>query len=563
MSFERFIQLLRQHLFLIVFFPIFTSIVVYYLTQNEVRTYTCTSVVYTGIVSGYNYRLQEGLGSDKKTNPLFSNIMFLMGSESILEEVSARLMAQHLMEDIDNVNPMVCGYYPLQLLHYYLPEDVRSEVVVENNLDSTFKNILVYLQGEQGNAIYRLVHASPPYSNIPFYSLPYLKGITNLHRGNSDMIQSTYRSIDPAVTYYTLVYFNEVFYYKYDKIKKNETSRVLAVFEKQLKMDQIRLESAEKDMLDFNEKYRILDFPSQMTEYVSKKRSTEEKINIELLTLSALNFTNSYTKNQLDVHLDVLNINSELIAKRDELEELAIKYAMDKTFQKEVSNDSIFILEERINLLRSELELELDKIFEINFSPSGVKASVLLSKWFTTVILIGESKARLQLLQEQLLYFDEIFSTWGPLNSNYKQMTRAVNLAQQRYVKTLESLNKIRSRESHYPSSKSFVATKPEFPKVPDPSKRPKQLVIAFLVAGFFIILLITLVEFLNSNIRKISTLNEVSLLNLASAFPYFPKKSRKIDYNVLKFTLTQRLIKNIQKELTSLLIFVGRPNSL
>jgi hypothetical protein len=332
MSFQRLVHLLKKHFLLISFFPLFTSGLVYYLTQNEVRFYSCSSSVYTGMITEYNSQLKVGVASDNLTTKLYYNMMKLMYSESILEELSVRLMAQHLSQDINNLNPKICRPYALQLLRYYLPDKITNKLVVKNDMDSTFKNMMGYLKAEPNNAIHRIIHSSPPYSQIPFYSLPYLRKLTHSNQKNSDVITSYYSSTDPGITLYTLIFFNDIFYDKYDQIKKNETLKVLAVFEEQLKKDKKLLDELEYKIMAFNTEYKILDFKSQIERYDSDKRDVENSIDNYYTELAALNWVKSFSMNQLDMRLAVLDINSDLIDKRDQLELLAMKYAMYETF---------------------------------------------------------------------------------------------------------------------------------------------------------------------------------------------------------------------------------------
>jgi succinoglycan biosynthesis transport protein ExoP len=544
MSFSRFLQLIQQYYLIIIAVPIFMAGLVYYLTMGEQKTYSSSSSIYTGIASGFNVDMRQGVGDRFMIQSVFENVLTIMESKRVKEEVAVKLIAQHLIQDIDSLSVRICKTVSLQELHKLIPEDVRKELTVNKDFEKTYQRIHTYLSQDHKNVIYRIVHNK---RYIPNYSLRALKSIKFKRIKTSDLVQISFSSTDPGIAMNTLSFFAEAFIKRYRFLKVSETGDIVSYFEAQLIKAQIKLDNIEQELLFYRSSNNILDYTEQVRAIAQRRQEMEGDIYKERMVLASAKYTSKYSQEQLDMHLDVLEKNTSIIVKRKRLEALASKIALVRIFDDPNTKVDLATLEQEIELLRTEMEGDLDAIFAINYSTSGVKTKDILKKWFDNILTVGESKAKLEVFEDRRNDFKNLYQTMAPIGSNLTKIEREVAVAEGAYLRILEALNLAKMRQQNIAlSTKLKVVDPPLFPTTPDPSKRKLLIIIALLMGGISIVGLIILLELMDQSIRQPLRLIELTGLPLTSAFPTFPKKHGRIYYNQLRRSLSNRLIEHL-----------------
>jgi len=548
MSFFRFIKLLINHYKLVILVPCLLAGLVVYLTRDEAKFYSSTTSLYTGIASGFNVDMKQGVGNRFTIESVFENILTIMKSKGVKKEVALKLMAQHLSQNPNNLNPRVCDSLTIAFLYELVPVDVRKVLSVVGNAEQTYNNIAAYVDKDSENVIYQIIHSK---QYIAYYSLLALNDLYFKRLKTSDLIKIDYTSADPGVALNTLIFFSETFIEHYRYLKVSETSDIVSYFEGQLEKAQAKLDALEAQLLSYRSSNNILDYTEQVRAIAQRRQEMEGEIYKERMRLSSAEYTSEYTQQQLDMHKNILEKNTTVLAKRKQLEELSSAVAMAKVFDSGIPKDSLNRLTKQLNALRREMEGDLDAIFAINYSTSGVKTKDFLKQWFDNIINAGESKARLKIFEVRQEKFQELYRTMAPIGSNLTKIEREVAVAESAYLRILEALNLAKMRQRNITlSTKLKIVDDPSFPTHPDPSQRKMLVVIAFLVGGLLIVGLLVLLEFANQSIRQPMNLIKATGLHLAGAYPIFPKKKRKVHYNQLEFALTQRLIEQLQQRL-------------
>jgi len=551
MSFFRFVKIIIHNILLVCLVPMLLASLVFWLTQDEVKTYSSSISIYTGIASGFNVDMRQGVGNRFMIESVFENILTIMKSKEVKEKVAVQLLAQHLLVDLkDSIDYRTCTSTTIEELHNLIPEEIRKELVVKDDFEKTCQKIMDYLHQDHFNKIYRIVH-SPRY--IAHYSIKALNELSFKRIKTSDLVEIKFSSIDPGVCQNTLLFFSQAFVEKYREVKVSETNDIVSYFENKLDLAQTRLENLEADLLAFRSSNNILDYTEQVRAIAQRKEEMEGQIYKERMDLEAAKTTRQYTEEQLDKYLDVLSENSEILQKKDKLQQLVSQLAVDNLFDtKKTVQDTIQQLTAQISTLRSELEESLEKVLNTNFSTSGIKAKDILKKWFENIIDVGKSNARLQVFAERKQSYQQLYTTLAPVGSNLTKIEREVAVAEGAYLRILEALNLARMRQQNIAlSTKLKIVEPPLFPRNPDPSKRKLLVVIAFLVGGALIIGVLIILEFLDHSIRQPSRLMKQLDLPIASAFPLFPKKRKGgIKYDEIETALTARLVLQLQKKL-------------
>lgn len=91
-------KVLQRHILLLILVPLLMATTVFLLTRKKQKSYLSETTVYTGITSGYSVQQQTSINL-VTSNAAFDNLMNLIKARQTLEEVSIRLLVQHLMLD--------------------------------------------------------------------------------------------------------------------------------------------------------------------------------------------------------------------------------------------------------------------------------------------------------------------------------------------------------------------------------------------------------------------------------------------------------------------------------
>jgi len=132
------LRLLRKHLVLLLLTPIILAGLVILFTKDTSLTYSSETTLYTGIASGSSVEMDKSL-SFFATNTAFDNLINVIKSRETQEEVSIRLLAQHLM--LPKSDPRYISRKSFNYLRKITPAYVMNLVIKPTNhtLDSTKK----------------------------------------------------------------------------------------------------------------------------------------------------------------------------------------------------------------------------------------------------------------------------------------------------------------------------------------------------------------------------------------------------------------------------------------
>ena len=221
----RFIYRIRYKLFL---GSIITCLLTIYFTKFLPKTYTVSTSIYTGIVSGGSINAETSMNWNE-TNNAFENIIQLIRSKKTLEQVSLRLLAQDLTYgDLTQDTRYISSENYKNLLKY--TKDLTA-LVDRNSIEKTFQNLNHYLQDSPDNLIYRILS-----SERPFYSFHALNKISARRLGTSDILEIVYESSDPGITYNTIKLLTEELLKGYENIRFGASHDVIKYFEEVISM---------------------------------------------------------------------------------------------------------------------------------------------------------------------------------------------------------------------------------------------------------------------------------------------------------------------------------------
>ncbi|MCF8228177.1 MAG: LysM peptidoglycan-binding domain-containing protein [Bacteroidales bacterium] len=128
MDFYQFYQLFRRHLLLLILVPVVLAFTVYLFTRNQPKTFSSSTVIYTGIATGYSIETTDrGYLDYYGTNVQFDNLINLFNSRQIIEQTAIKLLTQDLT--LEQPNPQYISVANWEALQRMVPKNIKDLVV--------------------------------------------------------------------------------------------------------------------------------------------------------------------------------------------------------------------------------------------------------------------------------------------------------------------------------------------------------------------------------------------------------------------------------------------------
>jgi len=322
---------------------------VFMLTRDMKKEYISSTLVYTGLASGYSITSGEDERVDYfAVNNAFDNLMATIKSRETVEEVGMRLLATNLLLDKPVYNKI--SQQNFDHLKELIPDTLRKKFIDPVSVENTFLNIAKYKNTSENNEIKALLN-----SKSEIYSAEVInKNITAARKQSSDMIEITYKADDPAMCQQTLQLVVDVFIKRYKNIKEGETSNVVGYFEEQLRLASQRLKQSEDKLRDFSSQNKIINYYEQAKfvaeskeNVMSDKQKQEEQLMASRAALSRIESKISLRKN-------VMEVNEKITNYREQLAQVNYKIANAELYNEDIERISKY--KKQAALLRSLLQ---------------------------------------------------------------------------------------------------------------------------------------------------------------------------------------------------------------
>lgn len=544
---------------------------VFWKTMDEVRTYTTSGLVHTGIYSGYNLESNGNSRLDyHQASAELDNLLNIATSFETYEELGQRLLAECLL--LDEPNGKLISARAFRELHEAIPDSIWKNVRVDGDAEATYQKIVAYCQRGDDNPIYLLL-----YSKNKLFGVDHFSSIKIKTDGKSDMLRETYTTTDPGIGKRTLELHIQIYSDKQQDMKRLQSKDVVEYFRKQLGQTRNSLRGAEDSLTNYMRSNRIINYYEQ-TRFIAAKR--EDLLELEFRQFMELQSADSTLKaleNQMASRVSLGQLNRELGNLRDSLAEVSAELTRLEWLSPRDSNATrnvgrIDYLQQAAQRLRNRILTAGDSIYRTQVTPRGSDLDAILFQWLRNLMLKSEAQAKLAVVDIRKKEFDQIYQRMAPIGSEIKRMERLNHVYEQSYLENLHSLNTAVMHQQNMMLSASLtMISKPYFPSRPDPSSR-KFLIVAAFLAGFILTLgLVVALEYFDNTLRTPVNAEEIVGLRLIGALPRFPqlpkmgpsteaepeegkkkkKKSTKVNYEYVEDRTIGLLLQNLKIDLT------------
>ncbi len=548
MTLVEFIKLVVRNLRLMVLMGLLVGGLVFFLTRGQKKTYTSKMVINTGVVSGYNI---ENHNSDSKvdrdyTRNELENLISLATAYETIEELSLRLLTRYLMLEEPDPRWILKENYA----------DLRENLppaIWEIELDTSFKDNVEQLRAirdeDKKNPVFKVI-----YSDHDFFGHEKLSTIRVRRNGNSDLLEVTYTTTDPAVCQQTLAMMAEVFTEKHLFLKERQSADVLSFFEKATRASANRLRAAEDRLLNFRIENNIINYYEQTRFIADKKEDLDEMFFKEVMELEAAQASLKRLDEQLRNRGKLAQLNQLLVERRQEISEITdrlARYQIQTVEAEKVDPNTIQSWENQLQAIKDEINDFAKEAYFFEQTPEGVAKGDLLSEWLKNVIKLEEAGSRLEVLRQRKREFEEIYKQFAPWGSRLKKIEREIALAEDSYLANLHSYNQARLHLQNTVMSANLNLMDAPFYPTRDSGSMQLILTIVGFLAGFMLTLgVVVILEFLDQTLKRPQEAARKLKLPLFGVFPLFPsgKKlgSARLDYAAIRKRSVDLALQNL-----------------
>lgn len=548
MNVYQILRLINVHKWLVLSAILLGAGSVWFFTRNERPVYTVETTLYTGFASGMNVDGGSGLeGGRFVTQSVFENLLTIMESESVHEEVALRILATHLAKDTSR-GPILTTSTE-NYLAKCLNDEIKEKVSMPGNTDATYLNLKTEVEKGFDNPVYKLIHSSGKY-----YGMNTLKNFSFTRIKTSDLVKISFSTDDPLVARTTVDVFIHVIIQKYRKLKLSESSSVVEYFEQQVQASYQKLEEAEKKVLGFREEHKILDYIEQVRAIAQKKEDFENENHKEKLALAEAEAALKTTEEKIGLNADLIKRNQDLFQSKAKFEEVNKKIAIIRGMPvlKEGDRKYLMELEGQSDSLKQILAQTLSQVYASKNTTSGLEMKEVISTWFDNLVLVAGIKARLIVFDTRRTEYSEIYSEMAPIGSQMVKFEREIDVLESEYLRMVEALNLAKLREQNISMTTDLkIMDPPRTPPVAQASKR-KTLIAVGAIMGFVLIMIwLILLDVIDSTIQTPERFTKFTGIAVTSAYPKFIKVTKSIFFDKIFDRATDQVLRQIllQKE--------------
>ncbi|MCD8081099.1 MAG: hypothetical protein LUF04_12055 [Bacteroides sp.] len=499
------------------------TIVAIILTRNLGRTYRVEATLYTGVISGYSIEGSTARTDWATTQNAMDNLINIIRAESTLTRVSNRLFARVMIHrDLDHDNEYIQASNFRQIHHHVRNSKNGKDILAlidKTSEDKTVENLIAYERPEKDNYIYGLF-----YFTHPHYSYGALKNIRVTQKGNSDLLEISYSSNDPGITFNTIDILLEEFVNEYRIIRYGETDKVIEYFRSELDRIGRELRIAEDSLTRYNVEKRVINYYDETKEIASINKEFELREQDALFAYNSAKVMIEELEKRMDSNAKRAVNNIHMINKLREASSLTGKISELETLSSPSANadESLEMYRGQLEQARKELTDISDKYVEYKYTKDGISATTVIEQWLDLVLQYEKAKSDLEIVQKSRNDLDDKYAFFAPVGSTIKRQERSINFTEQNYLSVLKSYNDalMRKKNLEMTSATLKVLNPPAFPISPEPTDRRKIVLAAFLGSFLFILGFFLLLELLDRTLRDTIRTQRLTGSKVLGAFP-------------------------------------------
>ena len=511
MNLVKFIEIIISKFKYLIILPVITGGLTFLLVMDKPLQYNTETSIYTGITSNSGLELTSQRVDKIANQAEFNNILSILKSETLYEEISLRLLTQHLL--LTKPENDIISEKTYKEFKKSIPDKIKK-LVVKNNFEKTYQNLKNSVKQDPKNYIYNLLNF-----NAPYYSFNTLSTLKVEQVNSSDIIKISYNCDDPGICLNTVKFAADVFMKNYSQIKKSQKNSAVKYFQEKLDATSRKLEEAENKLLNFNISNTIINYYEQTKQVTTQHQEIELRLQEAKMKYESSAAVLKKLEVEISKRFSINLKNVEILSIRNRLVNCNEDIANYEIYKDDSQKNSIDDLHKKKNYLEKRLQVCLDSIYSYNSNSEGVENQKLLSDWLNAVTSYESNIAALKSMKERQIEFMAQFKRYAPLGANIKRIEREISVYENEYLNILNSLNvALQNEQNTEMISNMRIIDEAKLPIQAD-SKKKLFIIIAVVFTLLFYILGLFLIELMDHRIKTPSLLKKHTGLDVIGAF--------------------------------------------
>lgn len=527
--------------------PLLIAALVYWKTRHMPEQYTTNCSIYTGIITGVNILSESGVVTNNYTQTsMMENLLNIITADQTLKQVSLRLYARIMVHgdpDHDNTYVKANNYRYLyghgQPIHHLIDKSSANDSINEQR---TYENLVAYETNDNDNYVYGIYQWNLPYVNRESLQKIFVERV-----GNSDIIEVTYSTDDPGITYQTVRILLDEFIKQYQELRFGETNNVIAYFQAELKRIGKELEFSENDLTQFRTQKKVINYDEETKSVAALNRDYElqywESLNAYTVSDSLMH----ELEKRMQLHSEIIHNNNLFITYNNKITELNEKLAVAK-FYSEAALPQLTIdsLHQELEKNKKALSSSLEKMGYMKHSKEGISNATVIDEWLNQIIVFKKAEAELKVLEKRKAEIDYKYIHFAPIGSVQTRKERSININERRYLSILDALNAaiLRQKSLQMTSSTLKPMNDPYYPLKPATASHKKIVIIAYLAALIFTIFFFLIIDVLDRTLRYVFKAEQLTGSRVLGIFTR-PLNFQARRYNQIYTDISARILCN------------------
>ncbi len=525
MTLVSFIRLLLRFKWVLMTAPVLVACLVYFALRGKPDQFSSESVIYTGLVSGFN--LESGgdsrldyhvvnSGFDNLITTIQSRETLLTVSQELLGNTACGIASYPLLQNDPAVEELIGG-----LKSWGMSDCVEARAAVEDSLAMGTGRIYDTLLIDNG----------------PFSIRSLTSNLSVRRISSSDLLEVRFTANDPDFAHDFLTILNNSFIERYQRIKRKEVGSVVGFFEAETARSQERLQAAVKQLQAFGTENRVINYYEQTKAIAGQKELIDQQIQQETMRLEAAESAVRDLEERIGASSEIRRRGQQLVELRQRYAELTANYAITEPTlggSQAVDAGGTNILP----TLEMQIQQSVADLYDARYSKEGLVKTELVERWLEEMVSLAQSKASLLVLQQRRAEYIKVYDEFAPLGSTLSSLEREVDVAEGEYLELLHSLNQARMRQQNIELSSSMdVLDPPSYPHEPMGSNLLMLMAAAFIVTVMLGVGAVVAVELLDESLRSPAEARKRTGMDVLGFLPEFdpanPTTNKDLDQSV------------------------------
>lgn len=512
MNIVKFLKIISDKFIYVLAIPIVVGTIVFFLTKDLPVKYTTFSTIYSGVTSNSGLAVDVIKVDNVATQNEYNNLMTMLKSTSLYEDISLHLLTQHLL--LTKPEREIISKRAFDELQKNVPQKVRK-LVVKGNFDKTYTNLKSFIEQDEKNYIYRLMN----FGN-KFYSIQAISNLKGERLTNSDLIKISYESEDAGICYNTVKFAIQIFIKRYSNLKISQSNSAVAYFESKLTEIAANLAAAEQKLLDFNIDNDVINYYEQTEQVTTQQEKIEVRLQEVKMEFEASQAVLLKLEHEVEKRYNINLRNSEVLRIREQLVEYNNAITAIELDEKTQDRKRLTELKSKRDVVESKLENKIDSMNVFENKSQGIESQRILSEWLNAVKANENYSALYKSMKLRQIDFMKQFKRYAPLGATIKRIEREIDVYEREYLSILHHLGLARQNEQNInmrSNMKTYDDTK--FPINAISSKNKLYVVIGALFSLIFYLLALFIIELMDKRVKTPTLLKTLSGLDVISAF--------------------------------------------